>query len=484
MREKIRSSLFAKVFLITLVLLFGLSLLVFGLLAWLTPQTYSTKLNALLDEQTSGFLSELEKKAFSDSGGLFDQFVRNMEIYSMELYDGDGVFVPLPSVQVPAAYGETGLAGGEVSIALSAEDDFGEDTPVLCNQYYFSFADSEERYMLLVYGKAGQIAELQQAFLRVFPLLAVVILLVSLMVSWIYSRMITKPVLEISRVSEQMSDLHFEWQVDVQRTDELGTLGKSLNRLSQNLRAALADLQKANAELEADIEREKALEQAQIDFFAAASHELKTPITVIRGQLEGMLLGIGAYKDRDKYLLRSLGVTQTLESMVYDLLTISRLQASDSGFKTEKLDCVPVVRKYLADTEDLIVGKDLQINCHFPDSVLIDANRILMEKVFSNLIGNAVKYAPPKAVVDITVREREGSWLFSIENTGTHIPEEAIPKLFEAFYRVDTSRSRQTGGSGLGLYIIQKILQQHDSRCDVRNTEDGVEFFFELPGAT
>lgn len=477
MREKIKSSLFAKVFLITLVLLFGLSLLVFGLLAWLTPQTYSTKLNALLDEQMSGFLSELEKVAFSDSGGLFDQFVRNMEIYSMELYDGDGVFIPLPSAQVPAAY-------GEVSVAVSAEDDSGEEGPVLSGHYYFSFADSEERYMLLVYGKAGQIAELQRAFLRVFPLLAVVILLVSLMVSWIYSRMITKPVLEISRVSERMSDLDFEWQVDGQRTDELGTLGKSLNRLSQNLRAALADLQKANAELEADIEREKALEQAQIDFFAAASHELKTPITVIRGQLEGMLLGIGAYRDRDKYLLRSLGVTQTLESMVYDLLTISRLQASDSGFKTEKVDCVPVVRKYLADTEDLIAGKDLQINCHFPDSVLIDANRILMEKVFSNLIGNAVKYAPPEAVVDITVREREGSWLFSIENTGTHIPEETIPKLFEAFYRVDTSRSRQTGGSGLGLFIVQKILQQHDSRCDVRNTEDGVEFFFKLPGAT
>lgn len=477
MRKKIRSSLFAKVFLITLVMLSGLSLLVFGLLAWLMPQTYSTKLNALLDEQASSFISELEKTAFSDSGGLFDQFARNREIYSMELYDGNGVFVPLPSAEVPAGY-------GEVSVAISAEDDSGEEGPVLSGHYYFSFADSEERYMLLVYGKAGQIAELQRAFLRVFPLLAVVILLVSLLVSWIYSRMITKPVLEISRVSERMSDLDFEWQVDGRRTDELGTLGKSLNRLSQNLRAALADLQKANAELEADIEREKALEQAQIDFFAAASHELKTPITVIRGQLEGMLLGIGAYKDRDKYLLRSLGVTQTLESMVYGLLTISRLQASDSGFKTEKVDCVPVVRKYLADTEDLIAGKDLRINCHFPDSVLIDANRILMEKVFSNLIGNAVKYAPPEAVVDITVRKREGSWLFSIENTGTHIPEEAIPKLFEAFYRVDTSRSRQTGGSGLGLFIVQKILQQHDSRCDVRNTEDGVEFFFKLPGAT
>ena len=278
-----------------------------------------------------------------------------------------------------------------------------------------------------------------------------------------------------------MSDLHFEWQVNGQRTDELGILGKSLNRLSQNLRMALTDLKRANAELEADIEREKALEQAQMDFFSAASHELKTPITIIKGQLEGMLLGIGAYKDREKYLSRSLGVTQTLESMVYDLLTISRLQTSDSDFKTENLDFVPLIRKYLSDTEDLIVDKDLQINTHFSKPITINANKILMEKVFSNLIGNAVKYSPPKAVINITIEKQQSDYLFSIENYGTHITEEAIPKLFEAFYRVDTSRSRQTGGSGLGLYIVQKILQQHNSHCKVRNTENGVEFSFKLP---
>ena len=104
-----------------------------------------------------------------------------------------------------------------------------------------------------------------------------------------------------------------------------------------------------------------------------------------------------------------------------------------------------------------------------------------MEKVFSNLIGNAVKYSPPKAVIHIAAQKQENSYLFSVENSDTHIPEEAIPKVFEAFYRVDASRSRQTGGSGLGLYIVQKILQQHNSYCNVRNTQKGVEFFFEFP---
>ena len=215
----------AKVFLLTALLLFGLSLLVYGLLAWLMPQTYSHKLNASLDEQTVSFLAGLEEVAFSDSGGLFDQFARNREIYSMELYDDNGALIPLPSAQAPAAYGETAygeaaygetsLAGyGEGNVALSAEEETGEDAPVLAGHYYFSFGDRQERYLLLVYGKAGQIAELQQAFLRLFPFLSAVVLLVSLLVSLIYSRMITKPVLEISRVSERMSRLDLEWQVD------------------------------------------------------------------------------------------------------------------------------------------------------------------------------------------------------------------------------------------------------------------------------
>ncbi len=473
MIKKIRSSLFAKVFIITSMMLLCISLLVFGLLAWLMPQTYSNKLNTFLDEQIQEFISELEKVAFSDSGGLFDQFIQNMEINSVELYDSSGMLITLPTEQFYDSYG--------ANVAQSADADLDESNPVLSSNYYFSFLGSDDRYMLIVYGKAGQIAELQQSFLRIFPLLLIVVFAISLIASWLYSRIITKPVLEISRVSEKMSDLHFEWQVNEQRKDELGILGKSLNGLSQNLRIALTDLKKANAELEADIEREKALEQAQIDFFSAASHELKTPITIIKGQLEGMLLGIGTYKDREKYLSRSLEVTQTLESMVYDLLTISRLQTSVSDFKKETFDCVPLIRKYLSDTEDLIVDKDLQIS--FPSSkpIIVNANKILIEKVFSNLIGNAVKYSPPKAVINITVQKQQSNYLFSIENHGTHIPEETIPKLFEAFYRVDTSRSRQTGGSGLGLYIVQKILQQHNSCCNVRNTENGVEFFFKLP---
>ena len=159
------------------------------------------------------------------------------------------------------------------------------------DRYYFSFSDCSDRYTLVVYGEAEQISELQQSFIRVFPIILLLVLAIALVISWLYSRMITKPVLEISRISEKMSDLQLDWMVDEQRTDELGTLGKSLNRLSRNLSTALSDLQNANRKLEADIEHEKELEQARTNFFSAVSHELKTPVTIIKGQLEGMLPG-------------------------------------------------------------------------------------------------------------------------------------------------------------------------------------------------
>ena len=103
-----------------------------------------------------------------------------------------------------------------------------------------------------------------------------------------------------------------------------------------------------------------------------------------------------------------------------------------------------------------------------------------MEKVFSNLIGNAIKYSPHGADIWISALSEHGRAVFSVENMGEHIPADSIPKLFDAFYRVEQSRSRTTGGSGLGLYIVQEILHLHGSECTVCNTQAGVKFSFTI----
>lgn len=191
-----------------------------------------------------------------------------------------------------------------------------------------------------------------------------------------------------------------------------------------------------------------------------------------------MLLGIGPYKDHERYLTRSLEITNTLETMVQDILTISRLETAGADFKKDHLDCVQIIKAYLNETADLIAEKDLQIHLDILPSAFINGNKMLVEKVFSNLIGNAIKYSPQRADIWISVLMKHEQIVFSVENAGVHIPENSIPRLFDAFYRVEQSRSRKTGGSGLGLYIVQEILHQYGSECTVCNTQAGVKFSF------
>ena len=475
MIKKVKSSLLLKVFMVTAILLMGVSFLVYGVLAWYLPKTYSNNLNTTLDNQTKDFISDVSQIPMEQSGELFDRFLANQNVDSIELFADNGQKIKLPTIQTDS---------DDVVFETDGIDDFWSgklyNVPIISSSYPLSFLDENMQYTLVVYGAAEQIAELQQSFIRVLPFLVFVIVFVSMIASWIFSRLITKPILKISNISKEMSQLKFEWQLEERHTDELGILEKSLNHLSQQLGTTLSDLQEANRKLELDIEHEKALEQAQIDFFSAVSHELKTPITIIKGQLEGMLLEIGAYKDHKKYLAKSLEVANTLESMVQEILIVSRLESPNAGFKKAPFNCIPLIYNYLRETEDLIMQKDLQIKTDLPKEVTIDGNKMLLEKVFSNLIGNAIKYTPAGAVIHIMVQNVNGHFLFSIENTGTHIPDESIPKLFEAFYRVEQSRSRRTGGSGLGLYVTQKILHQHGSDCTVANTKIGVRFTFTI----
>lgn len=433
------------------------------------PNTYSTALSSAVDTKTNAFIAEVEQVSFENSGRLFDQFIRSSDIINISLYEANGVQISPPT-------GTSFDSMQPTAIASSGDDDI----PILSNSYYFSFADNSDRYMLVVYTGAAQVAELQKAFKGIFPFLLAVILVVSLASSWVYSRIITKPVLKISNVSEKMSNLQLEWQLKEERTDELGVLEKSLSTLSRKLSATISELKTTNAKLEKEIEFEKALEQARLDFFSAASHELKTPITIIKGQLEGMLLGVGAYKEREKYLARSLEVANALEKMVQEILVISRLENSNVNLKSEQFDAALIVQEYLYATEDLIAEKDLQLEVNLPQKICCIGNKILMEKVFSNLISNAIIYSPQEATVSIAAVKQGEQWLFFIENTGSYIPENAIPQLFEAFYRIEQSRSRKTGGSGLGLYIVQKILEQHGSCCSVCNTQTGVRFYFTI----
>ena len=287
-------------------------------------------------------------------------------------------------------------------------------------------------------------------------------------------------VLRISNVSKKMAELDFSWQCEENRIDELGTLAHSLNEMSQKLSAAMTELKCANEKLHADIERERALEQAQLDFFSAVSHELKTPITVIKGQTEGMILNIGDYQDRNKYLARSLEVINTMENMVQEILTVSRIKSLKVGLKKETIQFSDMLKQEYALFEDLIIQKSIDWNETISPDLCVIGDKMLIQKVINNLISNAVIYSPEKSAIYLTAFVKNGEVWFLLENSGVHIPDTEIPRLFDAFYRVEYSRNKRTGGSGLGLYIVKTILDQHQAKYSITNTEKGVLFTIQL----
>lgn len=470
MKKKIKKSLFIKIFTVTCLLMMVCCLATYCFIAWLVPQTYSTDLDAALDKDVNAFISELECTAGADSGYLFDEFLLNNDVM-LRLYDEARREIALPS-QYNHDFPDAAYDG---IVFEGAPSMYGAT-----HSYLFRFHDSGMVYTLSVAGNAEPVDQLMDTIGSIVPPLMVMVVFISAIGAVLYSRYVTKPVIEISRVSEKMSGLDFTWDCTEGRSDELGTLAHSLNEMSRKLSAALNDLQSANNQLEADIDRERKLEQAQLDFFSAVSHELKTPITVIKGQLEGMLLNVGKYKERDKYLARSLEVVKAMEGMVQEILTVSRIKSSEATLQQETFDFSDIVKREYGIFEDMVVGKGLEWHEDIQQGLMLRGDKALLEKVVNNLVSNAIHYSPSGNNIFIKAHAKEGKIRFSIENTGVHLPEDDIPKLFDAFYRVERSRSRQTGGSGLGLYIVKMVLEQHGADYQIRNTGQGVCFIIDF----
>ena len=214
--------------------------------------------------------------------------------------------------------------------------------------------------------------------------------------------------------------------------------------------------------------------QQQKQFVADASHELKTPVTILKGQLSGMLEGVGVYQDREKYLLRSLRVTGRMENLVQEMLAISRMESGSVAVKREPVELSALIERQLALDAPLLEQRNQRLVKDLTPGIVVIGDASLLGRVAGNLLSNASLYSPEGAEVRVWCGLLDGRPALTVENTEAHISEKALPHLFEAFYREETSRNRATGGSGLGLYLVKMILARHGAECTIENTEDGV----------
>lgn len=488
MWTRIKHSLTLRIFLMTCGLLIAVCAATYGAIAYLTPLTYTSILQEELGQKTEALLTALSGREPSACDELLSAFCRETgaalrlsDEYGRILYDtiSSEAYLVEGTAERAAITTEESETLEQDAVMQATEAGDATGTAESVTDAYISadeaqtffFRDGTMGHLLVIGGKKA-VNQASEAMKKTLPFLALLILGVSLLTSFFYARWITRPIVDISHIAASIASLNFSSRWAQHRTDEIGALGDSLNTLSDNLSDALTELKTANERLQQDMERERDMERQRSAFFSAASHELKTPVTILKGQLSGMLAQIGVYRDRDKYLARALQVTGRMESLIKEILIISRIEAGSFVLKTDTINLSEMMERQLELDEELLAQKGLHIEKHMASDVIIRGNQDLLTNALDNVLMNAILYSPQGASIRILL----DAHTMTIENTGVSIPEEALPQLFTPFYRVEQSRSRQSGGSGLGLYLVRLILELHNASCEIKNSEDGVVF--------
>lgn len=270
-------------------------------------------------------------------------------------------------------------------------------------------------------------------------------LLISIVSSLLFSRAIAGPIRKISASTEQMMKLDHGAACTVHTKDEIGLLAQNVNRLYSNLLSTIEHLER-----EKDAVRN--MERAKIDFLRAASHELKTPVTALNAALENMILGVGKYQDYAARLPECKEMVEQLSGMIHEILETSRLDLTAEPPAPVDLSellaelCEPC--QLIAAAHQIIFSLDLPKHYH----AVLPVRRFC--KAVSNVLANAVAYTEAGKTVSVYISR--GSLV--IENECDPVPDHEIHRLFEPFYRPDFSRSRESGGNGLGLYIVDTLL--------------------------
>ena len=449
MRKKISESIQAQTFISMLALLVICCVIIYGMVMVFLPRNYHSQLEGQVTSDFYDLVNELERNGWEASSQSLMEFSMSNHA-SVDIVD------------------ENGNSVFSVNYANMENPDFSAPS-MSCSA---SFQEGGQIYQLFSNASLVAVSQSYDLLLKLIPFIAVVIVLISVIGAVVCSRYYSRPLVSISNVAKRMTTLDMTWKCEVNRKDEIGVLAASLNEMAHRLSSAMERLQAANEQLQQDIEREREQEKQRIDFFTAVSHELKTPIAILKGELEGMLYQVGEYKDRDAYLCHCLKITDDMGKIVKEILMAARMGGSDFQLSCSDLDLSPMTERACRKIMGRMEDKRMDLTMDIQPEVHYRGDGRLLEMAIDNVLSNAVIYSPAGARVTVSLKDG----LFSVENSGVHLPEEDLKQIFEPFYRPDKSRNRNSGGSGLGLYITKMILEHHGIDCCMENTEAGVRF--------
>lgn len=307
-----------------------------------------------------------------------------------------------------------------------------------------------------------------------------IILVIFIMsIDFLLGKFISEPITSINKSAKSMSQLDFSNPCTVNTNDEFGELSRSLNTMSTNLQQALSDLESANIQLEKDVNKERMLLEQRKELVDTISHEMKTPLGIIRAYTEGLIDEVDEEKKKN-YMNVIIEETDRMNNMIVSLLDLSALEAGVSKLNPERFDFIEFVETVAGRLLIDIPDADFYFTYDLPEyEVFVVADKMRMEQVVENLVINAKKHVVYNGNLDLSITCENGLLLFEIYNDGRFIEQDEISKIWSKFYR--SVQSQRTGGSGLGLAIVSQILTMQGLEYGVNNRDRGVEFYFMIP---
>ncbi len=297
------------------------------------------------------------------------------------------------------------------------------------------------------------------------------------------SNRITRPILQLSEISNELKNLNFEakYKSKENKKNEVDILGDNINELSETLETTIKELKTANNELKQDIARKEEIDEMRREFLSNVSHELKTPIALIQGYAEGLDEGVIDDPESMKFYCDVIkDEASKMDTLVKKLLTLNQLEFGNDVVKMERFDIVATIKNYIKSADILTKQKNATVQMAEYEPIYVWADVFKTEEVLMNYYSNAINHLSGDNIIEIKLQTHDDKVRISVFNTGEPIPEDSIDHIWEKFYKVDKARTREYGGSGVGLSIVKAIMDSMHQVYGVRNYDNGVEFWFEL----
>lgn len=326
-----------------------------------------------------------------------------------------------------------------------------QDNDVYNISYVYEYGISD---FLIVSTKVQSLSNVETVLTEINIQQSIYLFVAIVLLSIFISRSVTKPLKKINKYAKDISNLDFNNSLSIKRKDEFRDLVSSLNEMTFNLQKTYQELNNANLKLSDDIDFEREQEVKKKNLIMTINHEIKTPLAVMKGMIEGMVDGVGRFKDKDTYLPELLSQIESIESITKDL-TYS-LMLEDKVRPNDKSN-TSIIEENLTSLEELASQRMIKIKHKIIPAVLTINEELLMILV-TNLVKNAIVYTESDTV-EIKTETNNDIYTFIVKNKGV-ISDKDIEKIFESFYRADKIQIHKEG-QGLGLFIVKQICELH-----------------------